>query len=294
MALAESRFFLLEPIIMDTRSPPVVAFLESRAGEQMGKLITRLGAVALHAPAMAEQPDIDLAQLRTWIDRWEKAGNPLVIFQTGVGVEALFSAFEELDLVPAFRTLLERSTITVRGPKPTAALRKRQIRIDLSAPTPFTSETLLQALAKTELSGREVYVQRHGGQNPELMEALQSQGAKVMEITAYRWSVPEDTEPLDRLLDALARGEVGTLVFTSASQIQNLIAYAQTKCQREMCVGAINHASVLSVGPVCSNALRKCGIVVVGEASPPKLGPLMELLKGNLRGRGLLSPAVGS
>ncbi len=274
---------------MNTRSPPVVAFLESRVGEQMGKLITRLGAVALHAPALAEQPDIDLAQLQSWIDQWEKAGNPLVIFQTGVGVEALFSAFEQLNLVPAFRTLLERSTIAVRGPKPTAALRKRQIRIELSAATPFTSETLLQALAQTSLNGRNVYVQRHGGQNPELMEALERHGANVKEITAYRWALPEDTEPLDRLLIALGKHEVGTLVFTSASQIQNLVAYAEAKGLRQICLDAINQASVLSVGPVCSEALRQYGITVTGEASPPKLGPLMELLESDLRARGLLT-----
>ncbi|MFN0313867.1 MAG: uroporphyrinogen-III synthase [Burkholderiales bacterium] len=273
---------------MNTRSAPVVAYLESRAGEPMGKLITRLGAVALHAPALAEEPDIDLAQLRSWIEQWEKAANPLVIFQTGVGVEALFAAFENLNLVTEFRNLLERSTIAVRGPKPTAALRKRQIRIDLSAASPFTSATLLQALAPTVLKGRDVYVQRHGGQNPELMEALEGQGAKVMEITAYRWSLPRDTAPLDWLLAALDKHEVSTLVFTSASQIQNLITYAEAKDLRGKCLDAISRASVLSVGPVCSDALRQYGIVVTGEASPPKLGPLMELLESNLRERGLL------
>jgi uroporphyrinogen-III synthase len=274
---------------MDPRSAPVVAFLESRAGEPMGKLITRLGAIALHAPAMAEEPDIDLAQLRAWIEQWEKAANPMVIFQTGVGVEALFAAFENLNLVAEFRKQLERSTIAVRGPKPTAALRKRQVRIDLSAASPFTSQTLLQALAPTSLKGRDVYVQRHGGQNPELIEALRDQGAKVMEITAYRWSLPRDTEPLDQLLAALDKHEVSTLVFTSASQIQNLIAYAESKGNRGRCLDAINRASVLSVGPVCSDALMHFGIVVTGEASPPKLGPLMELLESSLRVRGFLA-----
>ncbi len=273
---------------MATQFPPVVAFLESRTGEQMGKLIARLGAVPLHAPALAEQPDIDLGQLRLWIVQWEKTDNPLVIFQTGVGVEALFNALEGLNLHAVFRALLERSTIAVRGPKPTAALRKRQVRIDLSAATPFTSETLLRALAQTNLGGRDVYVQRHGGQNPELMEALRRKGAKVMEITAYRWSLPEDTEPLDRLLAALGKHEVGTLVFTSASQIQNLVTYAETKGLREICLDAVGQAIVLSVGPVCSDALRQYGITVTGEASPPKLGPLMELLESNLRARGLL------
>lgn len=267
---------------------PVVAFLESRAGESMDKLIARMGAEPLHAPALAEAPAVDHAQLRAWIEQWETAERPLVIFQTGVGVEALDTALGQLDLGARFHALLARSTVAVRGPKPTAALRKRQVRIDLSAATPFTSETLLQALAGENLQGRTVYVQRHGGQNPELMEALRQRGARVMEITAYRWSLPADTAPLDVLLDALAAGRVSTVVLTSASQIQNLLTHADVRGRRGACLAGLNGVEVLSVGPVCTDALRQAGVTVAAEASPPKLGPLMELLETRLRQRNLL------
>lgn len=268
---------------------PVVAFLESRAGEQMGKLIARLGAVPLHAPALAEAPDIDLEQLRRWIEEWQTVENPLVIFQTGVGVEALDAALLGQGLQDRFQALLARSTVAVRGPKPTAALRKRQVRIDHSAASPFTSETLLQALAGTALAGRTVYVQRHGGQNPELMDALRAQGAHGVEITAYRWSLPADTAPLDVLISALCAGEISAVVFTSASQIQNLVAHAASAGQGDRCLQALGSVAVLSVGPVCSEALRRHGVAVTAEASPPKLGPLMMLLENHLRSRNLLS-----
>lgn len=269
-------------------SAPVVAYLESRAGESMGKLIERMGATALHAPALAEAPDVDLLQLRAWIEAWESVDAALVIFQTGVGVEALDAAMASLGLGDRFRALLARSTVAVRGPKPTAALRKRQVRIDLSAGSPFTSETLMAALAQTPLHGREVYLQRHGGENPELMAALRAGGARVTQITAYRWSLPADTAPLDTLLDALAAGGVHTLVVTSASQILNLLMHAQACARRDACLAALQHIEVLSVGPVCSEALRHAGVPVTAEASPPKLGPLMELLASRLRQRKLI------
>lgn len=265
---------------------PVVAYLESRAGEQMGKLIERLGAVALHAPALAEAPDVDPDQLRAWIDAWQDAPDAVVIFQTGVGVEALDSALTQLGLVARFRQLLEVATVAVRGPKPTAALRKRQVRIDLSAASPFTSETLLAALDATPLAGRRVYLQRHGGQSPELVAGLRARGAEVEEITAYRWSLPTDTAPLDRLLDALQQGRIDTVVMTSASQIQNLLTHAHSRGLSQACIDALARVRVLSVGPVCSEALRQAGVVVTAEASPPKLGPLMELLAEHLRSRG--------
>lgn len=270
---------------MSTR---VIAYLENRTGEQMGKLIARLGVEPLHAPALAEEPDIDPVQLRQWIDQWETTQDAVVIFQTGVGVEALFKSMQALGLTQRFRERLSNSTVMVRGPKPTAALRKRQIRIDLSAASPFTTATLMQALAGTALKDRRVFVQRHGGDNPELMEALRAAGADVMEITAYRWGLPADTAPLDRLLRALVDGVVDTLVFTSASQIVNLLEQAQRNGLREPCLAGIAKAQVLSVGPVCTAALRQQGVRVTGEASPPKLGPLMALLEDSLRARGVL------
>jgi uroporphyrinogen-III synthase len=41
---------------------------------------------------------------------------------------------------------------------------------------------------------------------------------------------------------------------------------------------ALNATLIASIGPVCSAALRASGIGVGIEASPPKLGPLLEAL----------------
>ncbi|MSR13232.1 MAG: hypothetical protein EXR86_01420 [Gammaproteobacteria bacterium] len=69
---------------------------------------------------------------------------------------------------------------------------------------------------------------------------------------------------------------------TSASQIYNLLRFAERGGQRAECLRVLATVKVLSVGPTCSDALRDSGIAVTAEASPPKLGPLMELLKAQL------------
>ena len=56
----------------------------------------------------------------------------------------------------------------------------------------------------------------------------QIKGAVVIEIVTYRWGVPEDTAPLLRLIDALGRDEIDLVAFTSASQVANLFAVAQS------------------------------------------------------------------
>jgi len=276
---------------------PVVAYLESRAGEALGKLIARLGAVPMHAPALAEQPDADAAQLVAWLEEWEQAAEPLAIFQTGVGVEALDAAFASLGMQTRFLAVLAGSTVAVRGPKPSAALRKRGVRIDLSAESPFTTETLLHALAGTAMAGRAVFVQRHGGPNAALVDAMAHAGARCREVTTYRWTLPSDRAPLDQLLAALRAGRVSAVVFTSASQLVNLLTHATQYGRNDECVAGLNRTEVFSVGPVCSEALADAGVRVAAEASPPKLGPLVELLRIRLGQRGLLpdeSPAARS
>jgi uroporphyrinogen-III synthase len=64
------------------------------------------------------------------------------------------------------------------------------------------------------------------------------------------------------------------VVFTSASQADNLFSFAQGRTADLS--AELNTTLVASVGPVCSAALKRHGVRVDVEASPPKLGPLIE------------------
>jgi uroporphyrinogen-III synthase len=75
----------------------------------MGKLIARTGAIPLHAPALAEIPAVDHDELRTWLAAVSGTSDHVVIFQTGVGVAALFEAFATLALEQNFRDVLTRA-----------------------------------------------------------------------------------------------------------------------------------------------------------------------------------------
>jgi hypothetical protein len=47
----------------------------------------------------------------------------------------------------------------------------------------------------------------------------------------------------------------------------------------------LNATLVASIGPVCSRALRAHGVTIALEASPPKLGPLVQAIDAALTGR---------
>jgi uroporphyrinogen-III synthase len=168
--------------------------------------------------------------------------------------------------------------VVVRGPKPVGELNAREVRIDIRAATPFTTETVLAAVSHLPLRGSRVLVQRYGAANRLLRETLTSRGAEVQEIATYRWSLPSDTRPLEALLAALARSSVDAVVFTSAIQIHNLYAVAESTGRAAELAGQLNRLIVASIGPVCSRALREHGVTPTLEANPPKLGPLVAAL----------------
>ena len=255
-----------------------VAILESRLGRQFDELVTKRGGKPLHAPALAEVPDVDRDTIAALIPRLEQHPPRAAIFQTGVGTRALFEATDALDLTQRLLAVLAKSAVAVRGPKPTGALRARGVRIDLSAAEPYTTAEVLAALAQTDVAGAAVVVQRYGVTNRELEEALKARGASVTEIPTYRWALPEDTGPLVGLMDALERRGVDAVAVTNAAQVYNLFELAGKLGRADALRSGLNATLIASVGPVSSDALRKFGLKIGLEASPPKLGPLMTAL----------------
>ena len=261
-----------------------VAILETRTGEHLGELIERRGGTALLAPALEEVPDVDPQAVAALVQAWRLEPYRAVIFQTGVGTRALFQATDSLGLTGEVLRLLAATLVVVRGPKPVGELNARQVRIDIRAATPFTTETVLEAIAGVSLEGAPVLVQRYGATNRVLLEALRARGAVVREIATYRWALPADVQPLTDLLDELEGCRVDAVVFTSAVQVQNLYAVAAAQGRAESLAGRLRGLVVASIGPVCTRALLAHGVTPSFEASPPKLGPLVEGLDRALSG----------
>ena len=259
-----------------------IAILESRLGQQMVDLVAKQGGVPVHAPALAEIPDVDPAFVAGLVRDLETRPATLAIFQTGVGTRALFAATDALGITDTMLGLLAQTVVAVRGPKPTAALRARGVRIDISARDPFTTHEVLEALQSTQLAGARVIVQRYGVTNRELEEALKARGAEVIEIPTYRWALPDDTRPLIELMDALERGEIDAVTVTNAAQVHHLFAVAEPLGRAQALRTNLNRTLIASIGPVASSALREFDVKVDVEASPPKLGPLVAVLDAAL------------
>ena len=233
----------------------------------------------LLAPALAEVPDVQPAEIGRLVAALAAHPPRAAIFQTGVGVRALLNTADSLGIAPVLLELLSKCTVVVRGPKPAGALRSRGVRIDRSAAQPYTTAEVLAAVADLPLEGERVVVQRYGETNRELEHALLEKGAEIVEIPTYRWALPGDTRPLEDLIAALEAGRVDATVFTSASQVHNLFELARRIGKEAPLPVNLNRTLVASIGPVCSAALAARGVNIALEASPPKLGPLVAALE---------------
>ena len=253
----------------------VVAF-ESRRAAEMATLIQRHGGVPFVAPAMREVPLADQHDAQRFARELEGGGIDVVVLLTGVGTRALVDAVAPVLPREPLVAALGRVTLIARGPKPVAALRELGLAPTLVVPEPNTWRELLDALdANVPVAGRRVAVQEYGVSNPDLLDGLAARGASVLRVPVYRWALPEDLGPLRDAIARLVAGDADVTLFTSATQIEHLRRVAADAAEVRTLVSAMGAVVVGSIGPVCSQALRRAGIAVAVEPTHPKMGPLV-------------------
>lgn len=263
-----------------------VCAFESRMGSELRAMLERHGAGVTVAPSMREVPLEDNPAAFAFAERLFTGTIDVVVLLTGVGARALADAVQTRYDRQAFLAALEKCTLVVRGPKPAAVLREWKVRIDHQVPEPNTWRELVALLdAKVPPAGKRIAVQEYGEPNPELYAALAQRGAEVLPVPVYRWALPEDARPLLAAVRATIAGDFDLLVFTSAQQLRNVLALAESAGIREDWLRAANRTVVASIGPTASEALREAGLAADIEPEHPKMGHLVQAVAQQLRGR---------
>jgi uroporphyrinogen-III synthase len=269
-----------------------VATFESRMSGPIAELIAKYGGVPVTAPALREVPIEDNPEALAFAERLIAGAFDVVLFLTGVGTRYLAQAIETRIPRATWTAALNRAKVVVRGPKPLAPLRELKARVDLQAPEPNTWHEVVTLLdAQLPVAGLRVAVQEYGKPNPELIEALERRGASVTRVPVYRWVLPEDTGPLRRAIAAIAAGEIGAALFTSAQQVEHLLQVAAEEGREADLRAALGRATVVgSVGPTTSETLREHGLPVDIEPEHPKMGHLVAAVAAGWRAVGKAAP----
>ncbi len=254
-----------------------VSALESRRRDEFSRLIERFGGVPTVSPSMRELPIDKNKEAVDFAYRIMTGEIGLVIFLTGVGFKHFLSTVEKhVDRQRLLDSLSDIITIA-RGPKPVAAMREVGLQPSFRAPEPNTWREVLQLIDQSiPISNVTIGLQEYGVTNHSLLAGLEARGAKVLSVKVYQWDFPEDTEPLRKNIESICQGQQDVLMFTSAHQAVNMLRMAeQMQCESQL-RGALDRMVVASIGPTTSEMLQHLNLPVDIEASPNKMGHLVQ------------------
>ena len=253
-----------------------VLSLESRKADEMRSLIERHGGIPTVAPSMREIPLDENRAAFAFGEQLFARRIDVVVLMTGVGATALMETLCTRWPRKEILAALDRCTVVVRGPKPTAVLRDWGLRIDHRAPEPNTWHELLATLVNgVPLAGKTVAIQEYGKPSQELYRELEKLGASVLAVPVYRWDLPVDTQPLRTAIRQTIDGGFDVILFTTAQQFHNVLTVAKQTGSGKLWLQAAQRCVVASIGPTATEALKEGGLPVDSQPSHPKMGPLV-------------------
>ncbi|MBL8293353.1 MAG: uroporphyrinogen-III synthase, partial [Bryobacterales bacterium] len=231
----------------------------TRAAEQAGGFAGRLrqlGARVIEWPTIAIRPASSYAALDEAIARLESYD--WVIFTSVNGVRCFV---ERLDASARdWRAL--RGRLCAIGPATRRALEELHLKVDLT-PAEYVAESLLEAFAKEDLTGKRVLLPRAAVARDLIPEELRRRGVLIDVVEAYRTEMPEQArQPLPAKPD--------WITFTSSSTVRNFVEAQGAE--------ALNGVSIASIGPVTSETARQHGLLVTAEAKPYTIDGLLNAL----------------
>ena len=253
-----------------------VAAFESRHAAEMARLVQKSRGVPYVSASMREVPVDDNRIAVDFAHRLITGEVGIVIFLTGVGFRQLLGIVERHVQRTQYLDALSDITTIARGPKPVAAMKEVGLKPSLRVPEPNTWRELLTAVDQSvPVANQTVGLQEYGKTNPSLIAGLEARGAHVLNVPVYRWELPEDVEPLQSNVVALATGRRDVVLFTSAHQVTTVLQVARQLKLVDQLRQQLQRIVVASVGPTTSETLREADLPVDIEPEHPKMGSLI-------------------
>ncbi len=256
-----------------------VGALESRMASEMERLIARHGGIPIVAPSMQEVPLSEHSHALAFGETLVSGNIDVVVFLTGVGCRTLLEILETQFSRETIKNALENVIIVTRGPKPGGVIKSFELQPHIQVPEPNTWRDILHTLDNSypgALTGKKVAVQEYGVSNPELLEGLTKRGAQVTPIPIYKWTMPDDLQPLKKLVEQILKGEIPVLLITNAIQVDHLVKVVEEKSTINQLEPLLRKMMVASIGQLTSEQLRHHGFPVDLEPSHSKMGVLVK------------------
>jgi len=237
----------------------VIALLEARPSE-LSSLLEAHDAISIAVPAVSEALYQELEQVRCLIDELASGRFEVALFMSGSAVSALFECAHEVgrrgDLISSLRSI----TITCRGPKATAGLRRYGLYAKPEASAPLTANSLARSLQQLDLAAKGV-VRFNGELDDALAKSLRAQGAQLREITLSQRRSAKDTAESEALVRMIVGGAVQALVVDCQIQFLHLYQVARRiELARELIYALRKRVVVAVVGTAARDVVEAHGV----------------------------------
>jgi uroporphyrinogen-III synthase len=197
------------------------------------ELFKRYGLEAVLAPTIRSCPPRDPASLESLVEMVTAQKIDLLIFTSSLGVSKFF---EKCSTMPAGITILSV------GPK--TALKVNDLGYQSEILDSFSSDNFAEYL-KDRVQGRKIGIARAGVPDKELIRALESLGATVVEGICYELeSMPND------LKEMILNQAVDAVIFTSAK------SFLASGLERK----DFGTVITVAIGPKTANSMLKKGV----------------------------------
>jgi uroporphyrinogen-III synthase len=259
-----------------------IGITAERRAAQQADLLNRRGAEVLHGPSLrvfSLDEDQDL-RARTA----DVIAHPpdFLLASTGFGMRTWLAAADSWGLRDALLNALRGARIANRGAKAASANESVGLAEWCRAPHERLDELVERVLVEP-LAGRRVVLQLHGVADPRAVASLIAAGAEVIEIDAYRLSLPVDPAPAQDLIKAACAHELAAVTFVIAPAVHNLFVLAAQVGLDADLRRALNSSVVAAcVGPVCAGGAIDEGVLRPLVPSRPRLVPMIQILTDHL------------
>jgi uroporphyrinogen-III synthase len=258
-----------------------VGITADRRSEEQTQLLERRGARVIHGPTIRTLPLAEEAALRDATESVIAAPPDVVVLITGLGTRGWFAAAESLGIGEALHGALLPAAIYARGPKAAGAAITAGLELAWKAPNALISEIVERVVADRDvgvITGRRVVVQLDGSDDREVLDVLRSVGFDVLPVPIYKWTLPLDPTPAQRLIQSVADRAVDAVTFTSSPAVANFFSLADEIGVIGGVLDACNSPTVdvVCVGPVCGATARSFGVVDTVEPVHPRLGAMVQ------------------
>lgn len=254
---------------------------QRRADEQV-RMFEARGATTLVGASLSLSPAGDDPALRDVTEQLIADPPDYLLASTGYGMRAWLAAADGWGRRQALLEALGRARVANRGAKAASADTAAGLDEWWRAPGERFDE-LVDRLLVESLAGTRVAISLHGSRLPQSVARLGAAGATVIEVDAYRASLPDDPAPAHALIEAACSSALAAVTFTTAPSVHNLFALAETTGHGDALREACNRSVVVAcVGPVCAEGAREEGVADPLVPARSRLVPLVDALTARL------------